>query len=191
MAFYSRNDRLLCKVFPSSLSPIAMRWFNSLKKGSIHSFFKLIQAFRAKVVTCSQELQLINALLSMATGSGETFQSYSDRYWELYNEIGGDNEHVAASTFKLRLPLHFELRDSLTMQPPENMHYLMRRIEEHKRLEDDKLQNKAKAPAVFQYQKESQIRGFQQMSRRETRGQNPIRKAKGVNIIFKEPVHKI
>ena len=67
----------------------------------------------------------------------------------------------------------------------------MRCIEEHKRLEDDRLQNKAKAPAVFQYQKESRIRGFQQRSRRETRGQNPIRKAKGVNITFKEPVHKI
>ena len=87
----------------------------------------------------------------MATGSGETFRSYSDRYWELYNEIGGDNKHVATSTFKLRLPLHSELRDSLTMQPPKNMHYLMWRIEEHKRLEDDRQQNKVKAPAMFQY----------------------------------------
>ena len=47
---------------------------------------------------------------------------------ELYNEIGGGNEQVAASTF----------RALLIMRPPKNMHQLMRRIEEHKRLEDDR-----------------------------------------------------
>ena len=48
-----------------------------------------------------------------------------------------DNEYVAMITFKLRLALHFKLRDSLTMQPPKNMQQLMRCIEKHKRLEDD------------------------------------------------------
>ena len=47
--------------------------------------------------------------------SRETLWSYSDRYWELNNEIRGDNEHVVASTFKQGLPLHSKLRDSLTM----------------------------------------------------------------------------
>ena len=59
---------------------------------------------------------------------------------------------MAASTFKLGLPLHSKLRDFLTM------HQLMRPIEEHNRLEDNRLQNKGKAPTAFQYQKESQIR---------------------------------
>lgn len=58
---------------------------------------------------------------------------------------------MAASTFKLGLPYEFELRDSLTMKLPENIHQLMRLIEEHKRLEDDRLQSKGKAPAAFQY----------------------------------------
>ena len=42
MAFYSWKDRLLCKVFLSSLGPKVMRWFNNMKKGSIHSFIELI-----------------------------------------------------------------------------------------------------------------------------------------------------
>lgn len=46
MALYSRNDRLLCKVFHSSLSPTTMRWFNGLRKGSIHNFGELIQVSR-------------------------------------------------------------------------------------------------------------------------------------------------
>jgi len=56
MALYSRNDGLLCKVFPSSLGSITMRWFKGLRKGSIHNFKELIQAFRAHFVTCSQVL---------------------------------------------------------------------------------------------------------------------------------------
>ena len=54
MALYSQNDGLMCKVFPSSLRPIVMRWFNCLKKGSIHSFGELIRVFEACFITCSQ-----------------------------------------------------------------------------------------------------------------------------------------
>ena len=35
LLIYSYNDRLMCKVFPSSLGLTAMRWFNGLRKGSI------------------------------------------------------------------------------------------------------------------------------------------------------------
>ena len=68
---------------------------------------------------------------------------------------------MATSTFKLRLPLNSNLRDFLTMQPPYNMHQPIKHIEEHKRLKDDRQLNKWKAPIAFQYQKESQIGGFQ------------------------------
>lgn len=116
MAFYSRNDKLLCKVFPYSLIPTAMRWFNSLKKGSIHSFGKLILAFGARFVTCCWEPQLIDALLLMAMGSGETLWSYTDKYQELYNEIKGNNEHMATSTFKLGLTYDSELKDTVSRE---------------------------------------------------------------------------
>lgn len=49
---------------------------------------------------------------------------------------------MATNTFKLRLPMDFDLRKSLTMNPAWGMHHLMDRIEEHKRVEDDQLQGK-------------------------------------------------
>ena len=55
-------------------------------------------------MTCSRVPQPVDALLSMKMRAGETLRSYASRYWELYNEIGGDNEKVAASTFRIRLP---------------------------------------------------------------------------------------
>ena len=67
---------------------------------------------------------------------------------------------MPTSTFKLGLPYDFELRESLTMQPSENMHQLMRRIEEHKRLEDERLQNRGKALTTFHDQREAQVGGL-------------------------------
>ena len=41
MAVHSKDEALMCKIFPSSLGPMAMRWFNGLKVNSIDSFKKL------------------------------------------------------------------------------------------------------------------------------------------------------
>ena len=41
MAIFSQNEALMCKIFQSSLGPMAMRWFNSLKTNSIGSYKQL------------------------------------------------------------------------------------------------------------------------------------------------------
>ena len=55
-------------------------------------------------MTCSRVPQPVDVLLSMKMGAKETLRSYTSRYWELYNEIDGGNEKIAASTFRLGLP---------------------------------------------------------------------------------------
>ena len=137
MSLHTYNDALMCKVFPSSLGPTILRWFNGLRKGSIHSFVELIQDFGVWFMTCRRILQPVDALLSMKMGARETLRSYANRYWELYNKIGGGNEKIAASSFRLGLLEDSELRESLTRRPPEDMRQLMRHIEEYKRLEND------------------------------------------------------
>lgn len=70
-----------------------------LEQWFVCNFEELMQMFRARFITCSKVPQLFNALLSMRVRSGETLQSYVNRYWELYSEIRGGNEWIAASTF--------------------------------------------------------------------------------------------
>ena len=103
MSLHTYNDALMCKVFPSSLGPTALRWFKRLQKGSIHSFAELIQEFSVRFVTSSQVPQLVDALLLMKMWVRETLHSYASRYWELYNEIGGGNKKIVASTFRMGL----------------------------------------------------------------------------------------
>ena len=42
MIVLSKNEALMCKVFPSNLGSVAMRWFDGLGEGSINSFKELI-----------------------------------------------------------------------------------------------------------------------------------------------------
>ena len=70
MVVYSKSKALMCKVFPSSLGPVAMRWFDGLKEGFIDSFKGLTQEFRARFVTFCGVPQPLDSLLSTAMRGG-------------------------------------------------------------------------------------------------------------------------
>ena len=121
MAVHSRDETLMCKVFPSSLGPMAMRWFDGLKPNSINSFKQLTQAFGSRFITSSKVPRPLDSLLSLSIREGETLKAYSDRYWEMYNEIEGNYDDVAISTFKRGLPTEHGLRKSLIGKPITNV----------------------------------------------------------------------
>ena len=73
---------------------------------------------------------------------------YSDKYWEIFNEIDGDFDDVAIRTFKVGLPTEYDLRKSLTKKPIRSVRQLMDRINEYKRLEEDQQQAKGKAKVI-------------------------------------------
>ena len=134
---HSKNEPLMCKVFPSSLGPMAMRWFDGLKVGSIDSFKELIPAFGSRFITCSRVPRPLTSLLSLSMREGETLKTYSNKYWEMFNVIDGDFEDVAISTFKLGQPAEHGLRKSLTGKPITSICQLMDRIDKHKWVEED------------------------------------------------------
>ena len=70
----------------------------------------------------------------MEMREGETLKTYSDRYWETYNEIDGNFEDVAVRTFKVRLPAEHELRKSLMMKSTLNLRQLIDHIDKYKRV---------------------------------------------------------
>ena len=71
----------------------------------------------SKLITCSRAHQPLDSLLSMSMLEGETLKTYSDRYWEMYNEIDGDFNDMTISIFKVSLPVEHNLRKSLTGKP--------------------------------------------------------------------------
>ena len=65
IAVHASNEALMCKIFLSSLGPVAMRWFDTLEEGLIRSFKELTKAFGARFITCSRVPKLVDSLLSM------------------------------------------------------------------------------------------------------------------------------
>ena len=45
MAVHSQDEALMCRVFPSSLGSMLIRWFDGLRINSISYFKKLTQSF--------------------------------------------------------------------------------------------------------------------------------------------------
>ncbi|XP_050248804.1 uncharacterized protein LOC126696063 [Quercus robur] len=97
---------------------------------------------------------------------GETLKAYSDRYWEMYNEIEGNYDDVVISTFKKGLPTEHSLRESLTGKPVTSVRQLMDRIDKYKRVEEDQQTGKGKAKFGST-------------------------EAQAVHAVFQEPLHKI
>ena len=55
----------------------------------------------------------------------------------MFNEIDGDFDDVAISTFKVGIPTEHDLRKSLISKPVTSVHQLMDRIDKYKRVEQD------------------------------------------------------
>ncbi|XP_075655154.1 uncharacterized protein LOC142625362 [Castanea sativa] len=149
MTVHSKNKTLMCKVFPSSLGAVVMRWFDGLRGDSINSFKELTRAFGSRFVTCSKVPRPLDSLLSMTMREEETLKTYSNRYWEIFNKIDRNFNDMAIRTFKIGLPAKHGLRKSLTGKPVKSVRQLMDHINKYKRVKEDQRQGKGKAKLLL------------------------------------------
>ena len=127
----------------------------------------------------------------MSMRDGETLKAYSDRYWEIFNEIDGSYDHVAISTFKAGLPAEHDLRKSLTGKHVTNVGLLMDRIDKYRRIEEDQLQGKRKAKVIPQEMRDSRSDRIQNnRPRRDFVGQSGSANVQAVNVVFRNQCKK-
>ena len=88
-------------------------------------------------------------------------KAYSERYWEMFNEIDGDFDEVAVKTFKVGLPSEHGLRKSLTGKLVTSLRQLMDRVDKYKRIEEDQQQGNGKAKVIPQEKEGFQVRPIQ------------------------------
>ena len=192
MAVHSQDEALLCTVFPSSLGPMPMRWFDGLKTNSISFFKKLTQSFCSRFVTCSKVPQPLDSLLSMTMREGESVKAYAERYWEMFNEIDGDFDEVVIRTFKVGLPPEHGLRKSLTGKPVSSLRQLMDQADKYKRIEDDQQLGKGKAKVVPQERRDFRSDRYNNNRPRRDYAEQPgSNNNQVVGTVFREPLHQV
>ena len=183
MVVHSKNEILMCKVFSSNLGPVAMRWFDGLKAGSINSFKELTQTFGSRFIMCSRALRPLATLLSLSTREGETLKTYLNRYWEMFNKIEGGFKDVAISTFKLGLLAEHNLRKSLMGKPLISIRQLIDQIDKYKRVEEDQLQDKGKGRVIPQ-----ERRDFRSERYNNNKPQRDLAEQSGLTNTVSEPI---
>ena len=114
----------------------------------------------------------------------ETLKAYSNKYWEMYNEIEGNYDDVATSTFKSGLPTEHSLGNSLTGKPITSLRQPMDRIDKYKRVEEDQQLGKGKAKVVPQERRDFRLDRFNNNNRlrRDFAGQFGSADAQAVNL---------
>ena len=104
--------------------------------------------FGSHFITCSRVPQPLDSLLSMSMRERETMKTYSDRYWEMFNEINGDFADVTIRTFKVGLPTEHGLKKSLTGKPAGSVRQLIDQIDKYKRVKEDQQEGKGKVKVI-------------------------------------------
>ena len=92
MAIHSSDEALMCRIFPSSLGLMTMRWFNGLRTNSISSFKKLTQSFCSRFITCSRVPQPLDSLLSMSMREGNPKKRNHNLYCQYHQDHGHTTE---------------------------------------------------------------------------------------------------
>ena len=117
---------------------------------------------------------------------------YSDRYWEMFNEIDGDFDNVAIRTFKVDLPAEHGLRKSLTGKPVTGVRQLMDRIDKYRRVEEDQQQGKGKGKFIPQEGRDFRSNRYNNnRPRRDFVGQSRPMASQMINMVFRELVHQV
>ncbi|XP_057510747.1 uncharacterized protein LOC130793111 [Actinidia eriantha] len=184
MALWNYMDAFMCRVFPSSLGDLGLKWFDRLPPGSIENFYQLTESFIARFVINTKAPKAVSSLLTLRKGRNESIRHYSKRYWKTYNEIEECSEEMAVASYKLGLAPEDRLWENLTLDPPNGLRELMSRVEMFARLEDD----------VRQAEKtESKTSRGEAQAKRRKDGLGPYesRAKQGINVIFKEPIYKL
>ena len=110
----------------------------------------------------------------------------------MYNEIDGNFEDVAISTFKVGLLNEHGLRKSLTRKPVTSVRQLMDWIDKYKRVEEDQQQGKGKAKVIPQEMRDFKSNRFNTVQPWKDYVE-PIgsTNAQVVNTVFRDPVHRV
>ena len=87
MSLWNHVNALICRVFPSSLGDLGLKWFDKLSAGSIENFHQMNESFILRFVINTKAPKDISSLLTLKKDKNESIKNYSKRYWETYNKI--------------------------------------------------------------------------------------------------------
>ena len=137
MILNARDDRLLCKVFPTNLKGPALAWFHKLPRGSMNTFGELWAAFVSQYLCFVRQKGNISSLQSILKREDESIRDFTRRFGQAIQQIDIYNMDAVLQNFRRSFGLTTPFFQSLSLDPPATMEELYRRADKFSTLEDN------------------------------------------------------
>ena len=131
------DDRLLCKVFPTSLKGPSLAWFHKLPKGSINTFNELWFAFVSLYLCSVKQKGNISSLQSILKREDESIRDFTHRFGQAIQQIDMYSMDAFLQNFRRSFGPTTPFFQFLSLDPPITMEELYRRADKFSTLEDN------------------------------------------------------
>ena len=101
MILNAGNDRLLCKVFPTSLKGPALTWFHKLPRRYINSFNELWAAFASKCLCSVRQKGNISSLQTTFKREDESIRYFTRRFGQAIQQIDSYSMDAVLQNFQM------------------------------------------------------------------------------------------
>ncbi|WCJ30858.1 hypothetical protein M5689_012381 [Euphorbia peplus] len=133
---YTQDDRIMCKIFPTTLVKVSQEWYRSLPFESIDSFEVLKIAFVARFIRAVKARRISTDLKFLKQRPTEPLRDYLNRFQLLALQVKDLNVEVAINALALNTTCK-EVKSKLIRKPPRKFEELMAIGQSHVRLDDN------------------------------------------------------
>ena len=127
MILSAGNDRLLCKVFSTSLKGPALAWFHKLSRGSINAFGELWAAFVSQYLCSVRKKGNTSSLKTILKWEDEFIRDFTRRFGQAVQQIDACSMDTVLQNFQRSFGSTTPFFQSLSLDPPLTMEELYRR----------------------------------------------------------------
>ena len=137
MILNARDDRLLCKVFSTSLKGPTLAWFHKLPRGSINSFGELWASFVSQYLCSVRQKWNISSLQAILKQEDKSIRDFTRRFGQAVQQIDIYNMDAVLQNFRRSFGPTTPFFQSLSLDPPATMEEMYRRADKFSTLEDN------------------------------------------------------
>ena len=131
------DDRLLCKVFPTSLKGQGLALLHKLPRGSINSFGELWAAFVSQYLCSVRQKGNISSLQAILKREDESIRDFTHRFRQVVQQIDIYSMDAVLQNFRRSYGPTTPFFQSLSLDPPATMEELYRRADKFSTLKDN------------------------------------------------------
>ena len=149
MAIETMDEKLICKLFPTSLTGPASTWFQDLKPRSIPNFDTLSRVFISQYFCSRKQQKDMASLFNTKQAVGEEIGKFFERFKAEMRQVNCEPQ-FAAIAFREGLLPDSALYESLMRDPPKDMDDIVTGVEGEIRIESAKTAKQTRITTVLE-----------------------------------------